>query len=210
MSGNVTDSSQPELFDLYDINECITENNLIKLEKEKQKQREIEESRKLLNKKKGLEVINNRKLITGLPYYDNPVTDNDRLINYQYDWLINGNKESWDKLFVLSYSIIKNLIKSYTRDKHKYLDKSEQAEKASEAALYVFRRFDAEYITTLGPKEKNNFLKKFPLGQYYVTTNFIEFLRGGVIHAFNYKTELDRNTISLEELSENEKRKGYN
>lgn len=115
------------------------------------------------------------------PHYDEPKNDNERLMNYQYDYIVNGSEEAWGKLIELSFVVTKRLVWRWLKAKKMHLDDIDQDEKTSIAVEYVLRR----YKTRIG---------------YCVTKNFFTALQNGVEHAMLYKTKIDEETDYLEDL----------
>ena len=115
------------------------------------------------------------KVLPGsLPYYENPVNDQELMCNYQYDWLVKGDFEARQKLFTLGYEVMKRLLwRKMKKGGLKYMDKEQQNDIVSNAFLYVFRRFDHGYC---------------------VTKNFFTVLNDGLRHALFYKTMANMET----------------
>ena len=103
-----------------------------------------------------------------LPYYENPVNDQELMCNYQYDWLVKGDFEARQKLFTLGYEVMKRLLwRKMKKGGLGFLDEEQQNDIVSNAFVYVFRRFDHGYC---------------------VTKNFFTVLNDGLRHALFYKT----------------------
>lgn len=149
--------------DLFDVELVEKQND--EIQKEKHEKENLEARKKL-----------------ELKYYPEPKNDNERLMNYQYEYIKNGSEEAWGKLITLSFEVTKKLIWRWMSE-HKagYLDEIDQDEKTSIAVEYVLRR----YINNIG---------------YSIKKNFITALNEGVKHAMLYKTKMDRNTTSLDEI----------
>lgn len=106
------------------------------------------------------------------PYFPNPKDDNEKLLNLQYNFLKSGSQADWWKLLEFSQVIMKRLVWHFMKQKKISLDEISQDEKVGIALVYVMRRYE----TTIG---------------YYVSKNYISFLKGGVRHAFDYHNKTD-------------------
>lgn len=123
-----------------------------------------------------------------LIHFENPINDNQRLLNYQYDFLKNGDQEAWGKLIELSFVVTKRLIWKWLKThKDVYLDDIAQDEKVSDAVHYVLRR----YKENIG---------------WYAKDNYIGALQSGVIHVMLYSTTIQRKTIVVEDVNKCKKR----
>lgn len=109
-----------------------------------------------------------------LPYYDNPVNDNELLLNYQHDWLVHDDFAARQKMFELGYKVMQRLLwRKMKKGGLEYLDKEQQGDIVSNAFVYVFRRFDYGYC---------------------VTKNFLTVLNDGLRHALYYRTMANAET----------------
>lgn len=150
--------------DLFDVEEIEKQN----LEMQQRKHDELnEEARK--------------RLI--LPFYDVPKNDSEKLLNYQFNYLKNGDMNAWGNLISLSFIVTKRLVWRWMKKNHLKLDDIEQDEKTSIAVEYVLRR----YKTRIG---------------YCITKNFITALNDGVKHAMLYSTKIDEATSLLDDCKE--------
>lgn len=144
--------AQPELFDV----EAISAAN-----------DKIVQERELLCRQAYYEAVD-------LPYFENPQNDSERLFNFQFKYLKEGDIKARQELYMLSYKIMKRIL--WARMKKGglgWLDEESQNEIVSDAFLYVFRRYERG------------------LG-YSVTKSFISVLKGGVKHAIEYTTMKDQ------------------
>lgn len=82
------------------------------------------------------------KLKFDLPYYDIPANDNQRLLNLQLKYKVNGGKYL-DEMYKLLYEIAyKNINKlSEQSQKIKNMDAAERMEKAHNAATYIVEQY---------------------------------------------------------------------
>lgn len=77
-----------------------------------------------------------------LPYYDTPTNDNQRLLNLQLKYKVNGGKylgEMYKLLYEIAYKNINKLSKQ--SQKIKNMDAAERMEKAHNAATYIIEQY---------------------------------------------------------------------
>ena len=77
-----------------------------------------------------------------LPYYDTPTNDNQRLLNLQLKYKVNGGKylgEMYKMLYEIAYKNINKL--SEQSQKIKNMDAAERMEKAHNAATYIVEQY---------------------------------------------------------------------
>ena len=77
-----------------------------------------------------------------LPYYDTPTNDNQRLLNLQLKYKLNGGKylgEMYKLLYEIAYKNINKLSKQ--SQKIKNMDAAERMEKAHNAATYIVEQY---------------------------------------------------------------------
>lgn len=77
-----------------------------------------------------------------LPYYDTPTNDNQRLLNLQLKYKVNGGKylgEMYKLLYEIAYKTINKL--SEQSQKIKNMDAAERMEKAHNAATYIVEQY---------------------------------------------------------------------
>lgn len=71
-----------------------------------------------------------------VPYVEHPETDNDVLINYQYDYF-QGNQNVLNQIYTVSVQVCRKLIKAERKKKGFVLSVDEVKEKAHNAAVYL-------------------------------------------------------------------------
>lgn len=124
-------------------------------------------------------------ILDRLPYFPNPTNDDELLLNYQHDFLKYDDQKAWGKLLELAFTVTQRLVWRYLKKNKKtakWFDEEDQAEKVTEAVYYVLRRY-----------------KTRP--DWFVSKNYIGALIGGVWHAMEYATELDKATYSCEDVN---------
>ena len=108
-----------------------------------------------------------------LPYFPEPSTDGERLINAQYDFLLFNSAKAWRELWMLTLTVAGRIIEAERKKNGFYLSADERADKQMEAAEYLLRR----YKTKRG---------------YFVRAGFINAIRHSVLHALYYRTESEK------------------
>lgn len=78
-----------------------------------------------------------------LPYYPEPKNDNQRLLNYQYDYKIKGDKSALAKMYQLGAKVAARFIANIAESQKKIaqLRRSEREEKAHNAITYMITRY---------------------------------------------------------------------
>lgn len=108
-----------------------------------------------------------------IPNFENPQTDNEKLISLQYQYLKNNDTSAEKEFFLLAYKVMKQILWSEMKKKKlPYLNKEQQEETVNNAFEYVFRRYK---------KDKG----------YIVQKNFISVLKCGIRHALQYTRMAD-------------------
>lgn len=105
-----------------------------------------------------------------LPYFDTPRDDNQRLLNYQHDWLTNGDEKAWEKLWVLARKVARRMIRAQARRKGFSLDRLDEDDRVDTAVCYVLRRYQ---------------------DGWYVKKAYLKAIKEGVVHALWYRTKAD-------------------
>lgn len=86
-----------------------------------------------------------------LPHFENPQNDNERLLNYQYDFLVNHKELALNGLFTLGLVIARKYInKEAQKNSHiKRLSWDEKEDKAAAAIAYflsMYKRYSNFYV----------------------------------------------------------------
>lgn len=108
--------------------------------------------------------------IKSIPYYENPSNDNERLLTYQYRYLVLHDNTAYASMWTEGVEIAKKFIRKERGQKGFRLDHDEVMDKAIDAVEYVLRRF------------KRN-------SDYYIKDSFTSELYFGVIHALYHQTQ---------------------
>lgn len=79
---------------------------------------------------------------TDLPHYEAPKNDNERLLNYQWDYK-KGDKTALNKMYELGYDIALRYISIHAKENPHIarLDQSRREEKAHNAITYIIARY---------------------------------------------------------------------
>ena len=110
-----------------------------------------------------------------LPFYPHPRDDNQRLLNYQHDWLIKQDPEAWRKLWNLARKVARRMIQGQEHRKGFALDRFALEDRVDTAVTYVLRRYQSGW---------------------YVQRAYLKAIKEGVIHALWYRTMADENEHS--------------
>ena len=78
-----------------------------------------------------------------LPHYSAPKNDNERLLNYQYDYKVHGDRRALNKIYELGKEIAYKYINVYTCENKlfKQLSPEIRQEKAHNAITYIVARY---------------------------------------------------------------------
>ena len=88
------------------------------------------------------------------------IGNNQKLLNYQNEYLTTGSESAWASLWLLSLEICKNIIWGEIRRKGIFLSEMDFEDKVHNAALYVLRR----YKTRPGYRIEKAFITALALG----------------------------------------------
>lgn len=105
-----------------------------------------------------------------LPYFAHPRDDNQRLLNYQHDWLEKQDPKAWSRLWTLAQKVARRMIKAQVRRKGFYLDRLDEDDRVETAVCYVLRRYQTGW---------------------YVRKAYLTAIKEGVVHALWYRTKAD-------------------
>lgn len=94
-----------------------------------------------------------------LQHFDNPETDNERLLNYQYEYLVYKNQEAWVKLWELSIKTAGQCLAHLCKKYHKSIPGDLWEDYKLDVTMYVLRRYKTR---------KNYYIKKEFVYQLYL------------------------------------------
>ena len=119
-----------------------------------------------------------------LPFFAEPKTDSEILINLQYAYLARKDKKAQASLWLKSIEIAKKFIRKERKEKGFFLDDTDFEEKAVEAVEYIMRRY---------AKRKDNFC-------WSVRKNYVSAIYNGVRHALYYQSKSEQLYTRLKKL----------
>ena len=105
-----------------------------------------------------------------LPYYPEPRDDNQRLLNYQHDWLEKNDTGAWSRLWVLARKVARRMIRAMEKKRGFTLDRLDEDDRVDTAVCYVLRRYQ---------------------DGWYVKKAYLKAIKEGVVHALWYRTMAD-------------------
>ena len=110
-----------------------------------------------------------------LPYFEDPQDDNQRLLNYQHDWLEKQDEKAWENLWALAQKVARRMVSSLAR-KHGFRFTGDDIDdRVNIAVEYVLRRYQ---------------------DGWWVRKAYLKALKEGVVHALWYRTMSDENEIT--------------
>lgn len=118
--------------------------------------------------------LTERDDFAGLPHFEAPKGDNECLLEYQYQYKINGKRQALADMYRLGVEICKKMIsqKAKTNKHIKKLDADEREEKAIDATNYIIMR-----------------LMNRP--DWYIKTSFTAYLYLRLLHELFYRRKVD-------------------
>lgn len=114
--------------------------------------------------------------VVDIPYKDKVITDNDRLLNYQHDFLVYNDTKAYALLWQDFRALCKRVIKKKASVSGLRFSSEELNWKADIACEYVLRRYKTW---------------KTKKGEIYVVKNFISAAYFGALHALWSPCERD-------------------
>lgn len=111
---------------------------------------------------------------SGVPHYEHPNTDNERLMEWQYQYKVKGNQKALSDMFLLGFKIAKKMTNQECMKQKRFrtLSKASREEKAADAANYL----------VMAVQNKKG---------WYVTDSFTGYLHLRVIHELKYHRKVD-------------------
>lgn len=104
-----------------------------------------------------------------LPHFETPQNDNERLLNYQYDFLVNGSQEAWRNLWELTSATAGRMLAHGCKQRNIHFSKEQWEDKRAEAVMYLLRR----YRTRPGYRIEAD----FPLHIWYAVKHVLDYKR---------------------------------
>ena len=112
----------------------------------------------------------------GIPYFENPKNDEERLLRFQYDYLVKGSEKARGKMWSLALVVAERIVRAEREKKKFFLANEDIYDKAMEALEYVFRRYEKTYQKT----------KRRKYRKWFVSKSFISVIKCGVLHSLYY------------------------
>ena len=118
--------------------------------------------------------VTERDDFAGLPHFEAPKDDNECLLEYQYQYKINGKRQALADMYRLGVEVCKKMIsQKATSNKHiQRLNADEREEKAIDATNYIVMR-----------------LINRP--HWYIKTSFTAYLYLRLLHELFYRRKVD-------------------
>ena len=120
-----------------------------------------------------------------LPHYLTPKNDNERLLNYQYAYCVNGDKKALDEMYRLGKLIAYKYINSYAAEfkSVRALPPDVRQEKAHNAITYIIARY-------------------YKVNGWAIKKSFTAYIYLRVKHELMYKRKVDDivDFVDLEEI----------
>ena len=104
-----------------------------------------------------------------LPHFDAPENDNERLLNYQYDFIVNGSQKAWGNLWKLTEATAGRMLANVCKLRNIHFSREEWEDKRAEAVMYLLRR----YKTRPGYRIEAD----FPLHIWYAVKHVLDYKR---------------------------------
>lgn len=121
-----------------------------------------------------------------LPRFDRPSNDNEWLLTLQAMWLEDGDGEARIALWEESRRIAERCVMGMYASRGIKYTRDDVDDRASDAMLYVFRRYDNPSVRW----RKTTYRRKFGWN-YCVLSNFVSVIRQGVRHAVDWRSKAD-------------------
>ena len=113
--------------------------------------------------------------LASIPHYDAPQDDNEQLLEYQYQYKVEGKENALSKMYELGYSVCLRYINTEGQQnwKVKLLSRDDKAEKAHNAITYIIARY-----------------KRVPA--FFIAKSFTAYLFLRVRHELYYTRKVDK------------------
>lgn len=113
--------------------------------------------------------------VASIPHYDAPQDDNEQLLEYQYQYKVEGKENALSKMYELGYMISRRYIATEGQQnwKVKLLSRDDKAEKAHNAITYIIARY-----------------KRVPA--FFIAKSFTAYLFLRVRHELYYTRKVDK------------------
>lgn len=131
-----------------------------------------------LREKEVWERLSKRHLVR----YEHPRDDNQRLLNFQYEWLEHGDERAWAQLWILAQKVARRMVQKAGARTGFRFTREDMEDRVMVAVEYVLRRYQAGW---------------------YVQRAYLKAIKEGVVHAMWYRTKADddQESQSLEQMA---------
>lgn len=119
--------------------------------------------------------------VMDLKTFDNPKNDNEILFNLQYRLIKNNDWAAFGEMWQITEKVAERIIVKILKGRKVWRDPEEIADMVQETCEYLLRRY----------KTREN---------YYITTNFIIAIKDSVRHALDYKADIKKSTVYLDDI----------
>ena len=134
-----------------------------------------------------------------LPRYKKPITDNEKLLTYQAEWLEDQREDARVKLWTLMLSVATKATRGFYRKQGLRVYPDDVQDKASEAVWYIMRRYENpktkcwchDWNPETGRPGVMRTYKQVYGFNYCVTKDFLSVITQGVRHAVQYRTKAE-------------------
>jgi hypothetical protein len=76
-----------------------------------------------------------------LPYFENPKTDNERLLNLQYLYKVKGNQQALDEMYKIAIKIAPKLVTKLCKEYKQKIQADDRLEKAFLSVEYIIESY---------------------------------------------------------------------
>lgn len=152
-----------------------------------------------VQKKKRQELVTELRRELDLVHFDEPKTDNDVMLNLQYEYLRNGSEEAKAQLWSMAYKMASNILHGYLARKKLHISEDEKDEKIGLAVIDVMKRYEKIYYR--GNKEQRE-ARLYPY--VYSVKNYVLQFQLAIKKTFGYVPHLEFELVRLEDIEAQE------
>ncbi len=127
-----------------------------------------------------------------LPRFDNPATDNERLLTYQARWLEDGDEGARASLWELALVVATRCCRSVFWKRRLRPGREVVEDCAMEAVLYLMGRYSSPVTYTRAQDGRQVRFRDVYGWNYCVMRDYVSALAQAVRHAVDYRTKADR------------------
>ena len=127
--------------------------------------------------------------------FDDPKTDNDIMLNLQYEYLINGSEDAKSKLWEMAYKMATNILNGVISRSKKYISQDEKEERIGRAVIDVMKRYNKIYYRGTKIQRKD---KLYPYA--YSVKNYVIQFQLAIKKTFGYIPHLEYELVGMENI----------